>query len=74
MSGVAHQGLALYCIRLLLLHCAACSLKRHVLVTGEGNIAAVLGAIATFVGCVGGFSVISMDGNAVETISVNSGP
>ena len=43
-------------------------------VTGEGDIAAVLGAIATFVGCVGGFSVISMDGNAVETISVNSGP
>ena len=43
-------------------------------VTGDGAIAAVIGAIATFVGCVGGFSLISMDGSAHEPISINNGP
>ena len=41
--------------------------------TGEGDIAAVLGEIATFVGCGGSFSVILMEGSALVMILINNG-
>ena len=43
-------------------------------VTGDGAIAAVIGAIAIFLGCVGRFSSISMNGSGPEPILINNGP
>ena len=43
-------------------------------VTGEGDIAVDVGEIANFMCCGGGFSLTSIDGSALVTISINNGP